>query len=76
MVLISSAVCMALGVFSGEAQYDGQADPIVGTWKMSEALILSQSWMSGWAFTVPVFPRMGRWSIMDAEMWTGEHGRE
>lgn len=33
MVLISSAVCMALGVFSGEAQYDGQADPIVGTWK-------------------------------------------
>ena len=50
--------------------------PSWGPGKMSEALILSQSWMSGWAFTVPVFPRMGRWSIMDAEMWTGEHGRE
>ena len=33
MVLISSAVCIALGLFPKSVEYEGQADPIVGTWR-------------------------------------------
>ncbi|MDE6203655.1 MAG: hypothetical protein K2G19_09300, partial [Lachnospiraceae bacterium] len=33
IVLISSAVCMALGLLPGKAEYEGQTDPIVGTWR-------------------------------------------